>query len=29
VETWWIDHDFPEDREQALQKLRLVAAAFI
>jgi poly(A) polymerase len=27
VEDWWIDHDFPEDRAAALEKLRLVAQA--
>lgn len=27
VEDWWIDHDFPEDRAMALDKLRLVAQA--
>lgn len=27
VEDWWIDHDFPADREGALAKLRLVAQA--
>jgi len=27
VEDWWIDHDFPEDRDAALEKMRQVAQA--
>ena len=27
VEDWWIDHDFPADREQALERLRMVTRA--
>ena len=27
VEDWWIDHDFPASRDQALERLRMVAQA--
>jgi poly(A) polymerase len=27
VETWWIEHDFPRDRDLALAQLRAIAAA--
>jgi poly(A) polymerase len=27
VETWWIDQDFPNDREMALEQIKKAVAA--